>query len=217
MRVHLDERKSTVGLEAGFGDISKILEQRDQVRLRSVWRQVANIARGLPLWSLSNDHIIALYAVGGEVMVSERRGRCHAHGGHGRLLGNGWLALLVGPIAANGTRSKPLAVHGGKRTLSIGTVPKCNETVATGPSGLHIPHDSGFRDGPKCGESLKKDLIVDLVGQVTDEDVEVVGRVLFRGVVRLISPVDTDFLSESDCATVSTQHARLRCCGCDGR
>jgi hypothetical protein len=45
---------------------------------------------------------------------------------------------------------------------------------------------------------LEKDLIVDFVGQVTDEDVEVVGSILLGGVVRLISPVDANFLSESD-------------------
>jgi hypothetical protein len=41
---------------------------------------------------------------------------------------------------------------------------------------------------------LQKHLIVDLVGQIADEDVEVVRRVLLVGIVGLVGPVDADFL-----------------------
>jgi hypothetical protein len=41
---------------------------------------------------------------------------------------------------------------------------------------------------------LEKDLIVDLVGEIADEDVEVVRRVFLGRVVRLVGPVDANFL-----------------------
>jgi hypothetical protein len=198
VRVHLDESKAAVRLETGFGDISKVLEERDQVGLRSVGSQVANIARGLPLRSLRNNHVVALDAVGREMVVTEGGRWRHSHGGHGLLLGNGRLALLVGPVAADGTRSKPFAVHGAEGALSISTIPERDESVSTRPASLHVPHDTSFRHGAECGEGLEEHLIVDLVGQVANEDVVVVRSVLLGGVVGLVSPVDANFLSESD-------------------
>jgi hypothetical protein len=165
--------------------------------LRSVGRQVTDVARGLPLGSLRDDHVVALNAMGREVVVSEGGRGSHAHGGHCLLLGDGGLAFLVGPVAADGARSKPLSVHGAERALSIGAIPEGDEAVSAGSARLHVPHDASFRNGTKGREGLEEDLIVDLVGQVADEDVEVVGRVFLGGVVRLISPVDADFLSES--------------------
>lgn len=41
---------------------------------------------------------------------------------------------------------------------------------------------------------MKQHLIVDLVGQITDEDVEMVRGVFLVGGVGLIGPVDPDFL-----------------------
>jgi hypothetical protein len=217
MRVHLNESKPAVRLEASFGDISKVLEERDQVGLRSVWSEITNIARGLPLRSLGDDHIVALDSVSRKVVVSERSSGCHSHGGHCLLLRDGWLSLLVGPVAADGARPKPLAVHGAQCAISISTVAEGNETISTRPPGLHVPHDAGLRDRAESRESLEKDLIVDLIGQVADKDVVVVRSVLLGGVVGLISPVDADFLSESDVSRSPSQHASLRCCGCDGR
>jgi hypothetical protein len=165
--------------------------------LRSVGRQITDVARGLPLGSLRDDHVVALNAVGREVVVSEGGRGSHAHGGHCLLLGDGRLALLVGPVAADGTRSKPLSVHGAECALSIGAIPKGNEAVSARPARLHVPHDASFRNRTEGREGLEKDFIVDLVGQVADENVEVVGRVFLGGVVRLVSPIDADFLTES--------------------
>jgi hypothetical protein len=195
--VHFDEGKSTVRLEARLGNVTKVLEEGYKVRLRRVGRQVANVAGRLPLGSLSNNHIITLNTMGGEVVVTKRSRGSHAHGGHGLLLRDGRLTLLVSPVAADGSRAKPLSIHGAERALSIGAIAEGNETVSTRPAGLHIPHDTGFRHGTKGGEGLQQNLVVDLVGQVTDEDVEVVRGVLLGGVVGLVGPVDADFLAES--------------------
>lgn len=124
---------------------------------------------------------------------------------------------MVGPVAANGARPKPLSVHGAESTLSIGTIAEGDESISTRPAGLHVPHDARLRDGAEGGESLQENLVIDLVGQVTDKDVEMVGRVLLGGVVRLISPVDADFLVQSATLTQRYSCARLRCCECDGR
>jgi hypothetical protein len=75
--------------------------------------------------------------------------------------------------------------------------PKSDESVSTRPARLHVPHNASLGDEAECRESLQKDLVVDFVRQVANEDVEVVGCVLLRGVVRLIGPVDADFLLES--------------------
>jgi hypothetical protein len=42
---------------------------------------------------------------------------------------------------------------------------------------------------------LKEDLIVDFIGQITYENVEVVGGVFLVRGVRLVRPVDADFLN----------------------
>jgi hypothetical protein len=41
---------------------------------------------------------------------------------------------------------------------------------------------------------LEKDLIVDLVGEIADENVEVVRRIFLGRVVGLVGPVDANFL-----------------------
>ena len=177
MRIHLDEREATVGLEAGFGDVTKVLEERYKVRLRGVRREVANVAGGLPLRGLLHNHIEALHAVGGEVVVSKGGSRCHAHGRHGLLLGDGGLPFLVGPVTADSSRAKPFAVHGAQCPFSISAVAKGDKAVATGSARLHVPHDACFRNNAEGGEGLEKDFIVDLIGQIADENVEVVGRI----------------------------------------
>lgn len=194
MRVHFDERKSAIGLQAGLENVTKVLEQRHQVVLRGVRCKVADVARGLPLGSLLDDHVVALDTVGWEMVVTKGCGRGHAHSRHRLLLGNGRLALLVSPVAANGTRTKPFAIHGGQGLVRITTVTESNEAIATRTSRLHIPHHTGFRNRTESRESLRQDLIVDFVAQVTDEDVEVVRGIFLVCAVGLIGPVDTNFL-----------------------
>jgi hypothetical protein len=41
---------------------------------------------------------------------------------------------------------------------------------------------------------LEEYFIIDLVGEITNENVEMVGSILFVGSVGLVSPVDTNFL-----------------------
>lgn len=79
MRIHLHKCKATVGLEASFKDIAKVLEQWDQVILGGVRGEVAYVASGLPLGSLLGNHVVALNAVGWEVVVSESSSRRHTH------------------------------------------------------------------------------------------------------------------------------------------
>lgn len=194
MGVHLDESKSTIRLESSLGDVSEVLEKRDQVGLGSVRCEITNIARRLPLRGLLDNHVVALYSVRGEVMVAKGGGGGHAHGGHGLLLRDGGLSLLVGPVATDCPGAQPFAIHGAESTLSVGTIPESNETVAAGPPRLHVPHDTGLRHRAEGAEGLKQDLIVHLVGQIAHEDVEVVGRVLLRRIVGLVGPVDANLL-----------------------
>lgn len=119
MGIHFDEGKSAVSLQAGLNDVAKILEERNKVVLSRVRSQITHIAGGLPLGSLLDDHIVALDAVRGEMVVAECRGRGDSHGGHCLLLRDGRLSLLVGPIATDGTRAKPLAVHRAQSLLCI--------------------------------------------------------------------------------------------------
>lgn len=111
MGIHLDKRESTVSLEAGLDDVAEVLEEGNEVVLGSVRSEVADIAGRLPTGGLLNNHIVTLNAVGGEVVMTERSGWSHAHGSHSLLLGDRWLALLVGPVAANCPRSKPFSIH----------------------------------------------------------------------------------------------------------
>lgn len=194
MGVHLDESKTTVRLEAGLNHKTKVLEKRDQVVLGGVRGQVAHVASCLPGWSLIDNHIVRVNAVGGEVMMAVGGRRGHAHLLHGLLLGNRRLALLVGPVATDGARTEPLAVHGAQSLLSLGSVAESNEAITARTASLHIPHDTSLGNRAESGKGLKKDLIVDLVRKIANKDVEVVRSVLLVRVVRLISPVDTNFL-----------------------
>ena len=205
--VHLDESKATVRLEASLSDISEVLEQRDEVVLGGVRGQVADIAGSLPCRSLLDDHLVGVGTLGGEAVVAEGSGRGHAHLRHGLLLGVRRLALLVGPVAADGTRTEPLAVHVGESLLSIATIAESDEAVATRATSLHVPHDAGLRNGTKGGESLEEDLIVDFVGEIADKDVEVVRGVLLGGSVRLVSPVDANLLLVNATAVESLHRA----------
>ncbi|RXK34164.1 hypothetical protein BBD39_06140 [Arsenophonus endosymbiont of Bemisia tabaci Asia II 3] len=176
--VHLDEGETTVRLEASLGDVAKVLEQRDEVVLSGVGSEVADVASGLPSGSLLNDHLVGVGALGGEAVVTEGGSRSESHLAHSLLLGVRRLALLVGPVAADGARSEPLAVHVGESLLGVAALTESNETVATRATGLHVPHDAGLGDGAEGREGLEEDLIVDFVGEIADEDVEVIGSVL---------------------------------------
>lgn len=88
MRIHLHECKATIGLEASFKDIAEVLEQGNQVILGGIRCEIAYVASSLPLGSLLSNHIVALNAVGWEVVVSERSGRRHAHSNQCLLLGD---------------------------------------------------------------------------------------------------------------------------------
>jgi hypothetical protein len=206
--VHLNESKATVRLEASLGNISEVLEKRNKVVLGSVRGQVANVAGGLPRGSLLDNHLVGVRALGGEAVVTERSGRGHAHLGHGLLLRVRRLALLVGPVAADGARTEPLAVHVGQSLFGIATVTESDETVATRATSLHVPHNAGLGHGAKGGESLEKDLIVDFVGEIADKDVEVVRGVLLGDGVRLVSPVDANLLLV-DATAVESLHRAL--------
>lgn len=194
VRVHLDEGKTTVGLETSLHDVAKVLEERHQIVLGGVWGQVTHIARGLPLWGLLDHHVVALDAMRREVVVTERRGRGHAHCGHGLLLGDGRLSLLVGPVASNSAGAKPFTIHRGQGLVGLVAVAESNKAVATRTTGLHIPHNPGLGHRAKCIERLLQDLVVDFIAQISNEDVEVVRGVFFVGAVGLVGPVDADFL-----------------------
>lgn len=146
MGIHLNESESTISLESRLYNVSEVLEQWDQIILGGIWGEVADVASGLPSRSLLDNHVVALDTVGREVMVAERSSRGHAHGRHGLLLGNGWLAFLVGPVAADGARSKPFTVHRAQSLLSVLSFSERHEAVASGAAGLHVPHDASFRD-----------------------------------------------------------------------
>lgn len=194
MSIQLDESKSTVSLEARLNNIAKVGEQRHEVILSRVRSQIADIASGLPRRCLADNHVVAVYTMGGKVMVAV--GCCwgHAHGLHGLLLGDRGLALLVGPVAANGARTQPLSVHRAQSLLSLGTITESNKTITTRPAGLHIPHDTSLGDRAEGRKGLHKNLVVDLVRQIAHEDVEVVRRVLLGRGVGLVSPVHPDLL-----------------------
>lgn len=59
MGVHLDKGEATVGLQADLNDIAEDLEERDNVILSGVWRNVTDVDRSLPVRSLRDDGIVA--------------------------------------------------------------------------------------------------------------------------------------------------------------
>lgn len=194
MRIHFDKGKATIRLQAGLKDITKILEERNKIVLRRVGSQVAHIACGLPLRRLLDDHVVALDTVCGEVVVAERRGRGDSHGSHRLLLRDGRLSLLVGPVAADGARTKPFAVHRAQRFVGIPTVTEGNKSISTRASSFHIPHHASLRYRTKRRESLEQHFIIHFVAQVTNKDMEMVRSILLVRAVGLVRPVDTDLL-----------------------
>ncbi len=192
--IHLDEGEAAISLEASLGDVAEVLEERHEIVLRRVRGEIADVDRGLPLWRLTEDHLKGLSTLGWEAVVAVRGGRCHAHLCHSLLLGVGRLSFLVRPVAPDSTRSEPLAVHGAERFLCFSTVAVGDESVPAGATSLHVPHNTCFRDGTEGRECLHEHFIVDLVGKIADEDVEVVRGVLLGSVAGLIGPIDTNLL-----------------------
>jgi hypothetical protein len=192
--VHLDEGKAAVGLEAGLNHKAKVLEERDNVIGRGVGREVSDVAGRLPVGRLAQHDFITRDAVRRELVVAVRGRRGEAHSLHGLLLGHRGLSLLVGPVASDGPRPQPFTVHGAQSLLGFWAVTEGDEAVASRSSRLHVPHDAGFGNRAKSRESLEQDFVIDLVGQVADEDVEVTRSVLLGGGVGLVGPVDSDFL-----------------------
>ena len=86
MGVHLDKGKPTISLEASLNNVTKVLEQRNEVVLCSVWSEIADVDSCLPSRGLLCDHIVACDTVGWEVVVTEWGGWRHAHGRHSLLL-----------------------------------------------------------------------------------------------------------------------------------
>lgn len=86
MGVHFYEREPSISLEAGLDNVTEILEERDEIILSRVRREISDIASRLPGRSLLDNHIIALDSVGWEVVMAERSSWRHAHGRHGLLL-----------------------------------------------------------------------------------------------------------------------------------
>lgn len=197
MRIHLHECKATVSLETSLKNIAEVLEERNQVVLGSIRSEVADIAGSLPLRSLLSHHVVALDAVSREVVVTERSGGSHAHGSHSLLLRDRRLTLLVGPVAADGTRAEPFTVHRSESLVSLSAIAESDKSVSTGATGLHVPHHTGFRYRTESREGLGQHLVVDFIAQVADEDVEVVRGILLVGAVGLVGPVDADFLQNS--------------------
>jgi len=52
MSIHFDKGEAAVRLEPRLNHVAEVLEERNKIVLCSVRREVANIARGLPLRSL---------------------------------------------------------------------------------------------------------------------------------------------------------------------
>lgn len=172
--VHLNKRESSVSLETRFDHEAEVLEQRHHVVGGCIGRKVSDVDSGLPAGCLSQDDFVTSNAMCWKLVVSVRSGRGHAHCLHSLLLGHRGLSLLVCPIAPDGSRPEPLAVHGAQGLLSLGTVTESNKTIASRSACLHIPHNTSLRDGAKGRESLKEDFVVDLVGQIANKDVKVV-------------------------------------------
>lgn len=70
--IHLDESKATIGLPACLDYVAEVEEQRYQIVMRCVGREVTNIAGGLPLGGLLDHYIVRLGPLSRELMMTAK-------------------------------------------------------------------------------------------------------------------------------------------------
>ena len=204
--VQLDECEATISLHAYLRQIPDRLEERDQVRLSAVRDEIANVDGRVVRGGLLHDRLVREGAT--QEIHRSWGSSATAHRGASRTGGGTTLSLLIGPVDTNGARAEPLAVHSGDGLLSIGLVAKCQETVATRLARVHVPHNTSIGQGAKSGKCLGEDVIVDLGGEVANENMEVVGRVLLV-LLALVRPIHTDLRIE-DLTTIEGLEGSLR-------
>ena len=204
--VQLDECEATISLHAYLRQISDRLEKWDQVRLSAIRDEIANVDGRVIRGRLLYDRLVRERAT--QEIHRSWGSSATAHRRTSRSGGGTTLSLLIGPVDTNGSRAEPLAIHCGNGLLSIGLVAKCQETVATRLARVHVPHDTGIGQGAKSGKCLGEDIIVDLGGEVANENMEVVGRVLLV-LLALIRPIHTDLRVE-DLTTIESLKGGLR-------
>lgn len=208
MTFHLDECEPAIRLKPCLYNVAKILEQGYQVVLSRVWSEVADITCCLPARGLVQNHVIGLTPLSWELMVAKGSGGRDTHGCHGLLLRDRRLTFLVCPVASNGSTAQPLSVHTGQSFLGITAVPESHESITSGTTRFHIPHDSSFRDGAKGGERLEQNFIIDFIAQIAHEDVKVARCVFLIIGVGLIGPVDLD-LGMVNSSSVQSIHGAI--------
>ena len=164
------------------------MEERDEIGLGSVRGEVSDVDGAVVRGGLLDHGLVGEGTTG-----KADRGRNADVGGGavGGLWGWGALGLLVCPVDSNSARTKPFTIHGSDCLLGISLVAKGEETVTARFSGVHVPHDTGIREGTEGTECLGEDLVVNLGAEITNENVVMCGGVLLV-LAALICPVDTD-------------------------
>jgi len=196
--VQFNESEASVGLHPDLGEIATRLEKRDEIGLGGVRCEVSDVDGAIVRRGLLDYGLVGKRAAG-EVY----RGR-DADAGRGTAgRDSDWwptLGLLVCPIDSDGTRTQPFAIHGRDCLLGISLVAEGKEPVTARFSGVHIPHDTGIREGPEGAECLTKDFVVNLRAEIANEDMVVRSGVLLV-LAALVCPVDTN-LGIKDLASV---------------
>ena len=170
------------------------MEKGDEIGLGGVWSEVSNVDSAVVRGGLLDHSLVGERATG----KIDRGRNADASGGTAGSGSDGWgaLGLLIRPVDSNSTRAEPLAIHGSDCLFGVGLVAEGEETVTTRFSGVHVPHDTGIREGAECTECLGEDLVVNLGAEITDEDMEMCGGVLLV-LTALVCPVDTDLRIEN--------------------
>jgi hypothetical protein len=183
------ESEAAVCLHPDFGKVTTRLEKWDEIGLGGVRSEVSDVDGAVVRRCLLDYGLVGKRTAG-----KADRGRNADVGGRTGGSGSyGWgaLGLLICPVDSNSTRAEPFAIHGSDRLLGISLVAEGEETVTTRFSGVHVPHDTGIREGAEGTECLGKDLVVNLGAEVTDENVVMCGGVLLV-LATLVCPIDTD-------------------------
>ena len=190
VRIQLHECETAISMHAYLRKVSNGLEERYQVRLSAIRAEIANVDGSVVLVRLPHDCLV------NEGTTQEvHTGRSSSATTHWRTTRAGLgtsLGLLIGPGDTNNTRTKPLAVHQGDGLLRVGLVTEGHETIAKRLARVHVPHDTSIGQRAKSGEDLGKDSIVDLGREVTNEDIEMIRRVLLV-LLASICPVYSNF------------------------